>query len=190
MNLKDTFRIKHPSAIETTFENKTHNRSSRLDRIYFLKGIPLLNAFHIASTLDFTDHKGILAYFSNSNNTRSFDKKYIHWKFNDSLLDNPEFTAAIKETIHSNSFDCDASNVLRKFDSLNTIFKRICFRFSSKIEKQRNERLEFLNFLIKASESKDKITNAEHLNRLVIERDEILCHKYKGANIRSKIPIT
>ena len=188
-NLKDAFRIKHPSAIETTFENKTHNRSARLDRIYFLNGIPLLNAFHIASTLDFTDHKGILAHFSNSNNTRSFDKKYTHWKFNDSLLDNPEFTAAIKDTIQSNTFDCDASNVLRKFDLLNTIFKRISISFSSKIEKQRNERLEFLNLLIKASESKGKIANTEHFNRLVIERDDILCHKYRGANIRSKIPI-
>ena len=77
-----------------------------------------------------------------------------------------------------------------KFDVLNKIFKQISIRFASKIERQRNQRLEFLNLLIKASESKKKILNTEYFNRLINERDEILNHKYRGANIRSKIPIT
>ena len=68
--LNDAFRIKHPFQREITFENKTHNRSARLDRIYCSNNIPIVNAFHIASTLDFTDHKGVLAHFSNSKNTR------------------------------------------------------------------------------------------------------------------------
>ena len=65
LKLNDAFRIKHPFQRETTFENKTHNRSARLDRIYFSENIPIVNAFHIASSLDFTDHKGVLAHFSN-----------------------------------------------------------------------------------------------------------------------------
>ena len=188
--LNDAFRIKHPGKIETTYENKTHNRSARLDRIYFLNVLPILNAFHIASSLDFTDHKGIFAHLSNQSDRTCLPNKYNHWKFNDSLLDNPEFVAAIRDTIISNSFDCNASNVLQKFDTLNSIFKRISIKFSSNIEKKRNEKLEFLNLLIKASESRNKITNTENFNRLVLERDEILSHKYKGAHIRSKIPIT
>ena len=188
-SLNDAFRLKHPNVIESTFENKTHNRSARLDRIHFSYGIPLAKAFHVASTLDFTDHKGIFAHFCNINKTQSLKNKYVHWKFNDSLLDNNEFIAAIKDTIVSNTFDCSASNVLLKFDKLNTILKQISIKFSSKIEKQRNNRLEYLNLLIKAAESKGKIVNTEHFNRLILERDEILNHKYKGANIRSRIPI-
>ncbi len=188
-SLNDAFRLKHPNVIESTFENKTHNRSARLDRIHYSFGIPLANAFHVASTLDFTDHKGIFVHFCNINKTQSLKNKYVHWKFNDSLLDNNEFIAAIKDTIASNTFDCSASNVLLKFDKLNTILKQISIKFSSKIEKQRNNRLEYLNLLIKAAEAKGKIVNTEHFNRLILERDEILNHKYKGANIRSRIPI-
>ena len=103
--------------------------------------------------------------------------------FNDSLLDNNDFVTAIKNTINSNSFDCNSSNALLKFDVLNKIFKNISIRFASKIERQRNQRLEFLNLLIKASESKKKILNTEYFNRLVHERDEILNHKYRSANI-------
>ena len=84
---------------------------------------------------------------------------------------------------------CDASNVLLKLDTLYKIFKQISIKFSSKIEKQRNEKLNFLNLLIKASESKNKIVNTEYFNRLLNERDEILTHKYRGANIRSRIPV-
>ena len=37
---------------------------------------------------------------------------------------------------------------------------------------------------------KNKILKTEHFNRMVQERDEILIHKYKGAYIRSRLPIT
>ena len=190
LKLNDAFRIKHPFQRETTFESKTHNRSARLDRIYFSENIPIVNAFHIASSLDFTDHKGVLAHFSNSKNTHFSKNKFVHWKFNDSLLDNEEFVSAIKDTIMSNSLNCSVYNVLQKFDKLNEIFRQISIKFSSKIEKRRNERLDFLNLLIKASETKNKIINKEHFDRLKLERDDILSHKYRGANVRSKIPIT
>ena len=39
--LKDAFRIKNPNASETTFENKTHCRSARLDRLYLSNNIPM-----------------------------------------------------------------------------------------------------------------------------------------------------
>ena len=58
--LNDAFRQKNPGVIDSTFINKTHCRSARLDRVYFSNNIPICKAFHIASTLDFTDHKAVL----------------------------------------------------------------------------------------------------------------------------------
>ena len=189
-HLIDAFREKNPDAVETTFENKTHLRSARLDRIYVSNEIPTEKAFHIASTLNFTDHKGIFVHLTKSiKGNNLFKKKYVHWKFNDSLLENSEFVYAIKDTIKSCCFDSKSSNILQKFDMLYSIFKRIAIKFSSKVEKQRTKRLEFLNSLIKACEFKNKILDAEHFHRMVQERDAILHHKYKGACVRSRLPI-
>ena len=189
--MSDAFRKKNPNVIETTFENKTHLRSARLDRIYLSEDLPIVKAFHIASSLNFTDHKAIFVNISNSKNMKNrFENKYLHWKFNDSLLENPEFVSAIKDTIRSCCLNLNCSNILQKFDKINSIFKRISINFSSKIERERNERLKLLNSIIKASEFKHKILNTEHFNRMVQERDDILIHKYKGAYIRSRLPIT
>ena len=81
-------------------------------------------------------------------------------------------------------------NVLYKFDILNNILKSIAIKFSSKIEQKRNARLKLLNSLIKSMEDKKNNNLDEQLCLLKEERDEILSHKYRGAVIRSKLPIT
>ena len=181
--LKDAFRTLFPTKIETTFQNKTISRAARLDRVYVSDHLPLGNATHIVSTLDFTDHKAITASLSNICHNSPNRDKYIHWKFNDTLLENIDFVNAVRETITANCDNCNEKNVLYKFDILNNILKSIAIKFSSKIEQKRNS-------LIKVMEDKRNNNLDEQLCLLKEERDEILSHKYRGAVIRSKLPIT
>lgn len=186
LRVKDCFRNLHPNSRETTFSSKTHNSSSRLDRIYVPNNVSISEAKHLPFTLDFTDHKGIM--ISSCSKMSDKGKFYGHWKFNDSLLENEEFIFAIKETIHANIMNVK-NNTLEKFDSLNKAFKRIAINFSSRIERQRNERLKLLNDIIRSADKTGKIKDTESYLKMKEERDEILNHKYRGACLRSKLPI-
>ena len=147
LRLKDAFRYLHPTSTDTTFISKTHFRSSRIDHIYVSQRLPVSNACHIKSTLDFTDHKGVQVYISNTLNNNSTPAKSAHWKFNDTLLENTAFVECIRDTINANHFYLTASStsILKKFDALNNIFKQIAIKFSKQIERERNEKLEILN---------------------------------------------
>ena len=98
---KDSFRTLFPYKIETTFENKNILRASRIDRIYVSEHLPVVRTEHIASSLDFTDHKAVIVYLSNLNNHQRTKTKAAHWKFNDTLLESDEFVNAVRETLHS-----------------------------------------------------------------------------------------
>ena len=152
--LKDAFRALYPTKIETTFQNKTISRAARLDRIYVSDHLPLANTTHIVSTLDFTDHKAIIASVSNMCHNSSSNDKYAHWKFNDSLLENEDFVNAVRETITANCNNSNEYSIIDKYDTLNSIFKNIAIKFSCRIEKKRNARLKLLNSIIKAMEEK------------------------------------
>ena len=190
LRLNDAFRTLYPTKIETTFENKTIQRAARLDRIYTPGHISIASAFHVSSSLNFSDHKAIVTYLSSASNFQQSKSKAAHWKFNDTLLENQGFIAAIKETIQANCYNCNVNNVIHKFDILNETFKKIAIRFACKIEKERNEKLNILNLIIRAAESKTQMKDSEQLHKLRAERDEILSHKYKGAILRSKLPIS
>ena len=187
--LKDAFRALYPTKIETTFQNKTISRAARLDRIYVSDHLPLANTTHIVSTLDFTDHKAIIASVSNMCHNSSSNDKYAHWKFNDSLLENEDFVNAVRETITANCNNSNEYSIIDKYDTLNSIFKNIAIKYSCRIEKKRNARLKLLNSIIKAMEEKRNNNLNEQLCLLKEERDDILNHKYRGAVIRSKLPI-
>ena len=176
--LNDAFRTLFPNKIETTFENKNIKRAARLDRIYASEHIPIASSVHISSSLDFADHKATLSTFSSSTKFYRENPKSAHWKFNDTLLDDADFVTAIKETIEANCFNCNEYNIIEKFDILDTTFKKIAIFFSGKIEKKRNEKLNLLNMIIRATESKPHMNNSEQLLFLKQERDDILNHKY------------
>ena len=112
--LKDAFRTLYPSRIETTFQNKSLNRASRIDRIYVSEHFPITNTEHISSTVNFTDHKGVLSHLSNFVNQTPNKPKSVHWKFNDTLLDNVDFVNAVRETIAANTFNCNEHNIFLK----------------------------------------------------------------------------
>ena len=186
--IKDAFRSLFPTKIETTFENKNISRAARIDHIYVSEHFPIAHVEHIASVLNFTDHKAVNVHLA-SITDNSFEKtKAAHWKFNDSLLENTNFVDAIREAINANLTNSNEHNILEKFDALNIIFKRIAIKFSTVIERNRNSRLHILNDIIKAMEIRNN-NNYEVLNNLKQERDDILNHKYKGAILRSKLPI-
>ena len=190
LRLNDVFRTLYPTKIETTFENKTIQRASRLDRIYTPGHIPLSSAFHVSSTLNFSDHKAVITHLSSLAKVQYSRSEAAHWKFNDTLLENQGFVAAIKDTIQANCYNCNLNNVINKFDILNETFKKIAIRFACQIEKDRNEKLDLLNLIIRAAEGKAHMKDSEQLHKLKSERDEILNHKYKGAILRSKLPIS
>ena len=187
--IKDAFRSLFPTKIETTFKNKNISRAARIDHIYVSEYFPISHVEHIASTMNFTDHKAVNVHLASITNNANEKTKAAHWKFNDSLLENTKFVGAIREAIHANLSNCNEQNILRKFDILNFIFKRIAITFSTEIERNRNARLQILNDIIKAIEIKNSKNDYEQLDNLKHERDDILNHKYKGAIIRSKLPI-
>ena len=115
------------------------------------------------------------------------EKKSAHWIFNNSLLESKDFVQTIENVINENT-KCEDNFFLNKFEQLKVIIKNIATRFGCKINRMRNKREQLLEKVILAFE-KNKNKSIEY-EKLKIEFENIQMHKYRGAYIRSKMPIT
>ena len=183
LNAKDSFRTVHPDKREFTYENTSEKRASRIDHVYVNVNSVITSIKHLPETLLFTDHKGVLLDTGNNIVT----KETGHWIFNNTLLENAEFIQTIEDIISNNSLVKD-KNFLNRYEQMKHLFKNIAIRYGSKINKEKRKKESLLEMMIIAFEKK-KIKNNEY-ERLKLELEEIKTQQYRGAFIRSKLPIT
>ena len=182
LQLKDSFRALYPEKKETTYENNSVIRASRIDHAYVNINCNVLLFKHLTETLLFTDHKGVLIE-SGSFMQR---KTSSHWIFNNTLLQNKDFVKSIENVIDENKRLKDEV-FFEKFEQMKSVFKTIAIRYGSKSNKERSKREFILEKTIIAFEKKKNYS--EEYEKLKLELDEIRNYKYKGAFIRSKLPV-
>ena len=183
LGVKDAFRDIYKDKRDFTYENASTKRASRIDHIYVSRNCRVKSVMHLSETLLFTDHKGVFVETGKQNSI----KNPAHWIFNNSLLENIDFVKTIESVITENQI-VNTNNFFDNFEQLKIIFKTISIRFGSKISKERTRREYFLERAIRAFEKK-KNKDSEY-EKIKLELEELRLHKYKGAYIRSKLPIT
>ena len=183
LGVKDAFRDIYKDKRDFTYENASTKRASRIDHIYVSRNCRVKSVMHLSEALLFTDHKGVFVETGKQNSI----KNPAHWIFNNSLLENIDFVKTIESVITENKI-VNMNNFFDNFEQLKMIFKTISIRFGSKISKERTRREYFLERAIRAFEKK-KNKNSEY-EKIKVELEELRLHKYKGAYIRSKLPIT
>ena len=114
-------------------------------------------------------------------------KKPSHWIFNDSLLDNIDFIKDIENVIEENKSMKDEV-FFKKIEQMKYVFKTIAIRYGAKLNKERSKREYILEKAIIDYEKKKNYS--EDYEKIKLELDEIKNFRYKGAYIRSKLPIS
>ena len=120
--LVDAYRTIHKKGKETTFKNNIFNSQSRLDRFYTPNTDTINEAKHVQETLTFTDPKGVKITL-NTTKTNCI-KKSPHWKFNNALLENDQYTEIISKIVQQYSI-LPTTNMGQHWELLKSTIKHI-----------------------------------------------------------------
>lgn len=186
LNLKDSFRDKHPNTIDTTHTNIGNNRAARLDRIYTHSSDTITRCTHLSETLTFTDHKAVLTTINAP--TQQPRRQSSHWKFNNSLLEHEEFIKTIANTITLYTDKIPTQHVKQTWDQLKQAIKTVSIIKAKQINKARNQREKFLQRVIHYAKLAGTDDTPEIL-QYKTELDTIKEHKYTGAQVRTRYPM-
>ena len=184
-NLKDTYREKYKQNHITNVtwtKTKTNNTiGSRIDRVYVEKDEKVSKHIHI-ETYDLTDHKAVLIEI---NGTKVRHNKSPHWKFNNTLLQEEEYTQLIKYLIEKEVNEMkNCGSFLEKWDDFKEIIKEESILFATKINKDRKRRKELLENEINKAYKENNQEDKDILDKIE-ELHKINAFYYKGAKLRA-----
>ena len=137
LDLNDGYRMIYKDKFDHTHSHRSMHRLSRIDRIYIPQHIKINKFRHLQHTLTFTDHKGVLISLGN----REIKRHSPHWKFNDSLLENPQFLQTVRNTIQFTVNNAEEDINIR-LDTLREAIKQIAQYFGKKLKKIGKKKLE------------------------------------------------
>ena len=113
-------------------------------------------------------------------------KTSSHLIFNNTLLQNKDFVNSIESVIEENKRLKDEV-FFKIFEQMKSVFKAIAIRYGAILNKERSKREFILEKTIIAYEKKKNYS--EDYEKLKLELEEIKNYRYKGAFIRSKLPV-
>ena len=178
-DLVDAYRSKFPNQVAVTWRGR--GVSSRLDRIYLSSSlIPSVQSVqHVVNSV--SDHDLVLMRMSPLSPV-SVGKGF--WKFNTSLLKDPDFCGKINQVLHcaSGEIPTDGS-ILTWWDGLKGDFKEIAIAHSKRIRQQHLAEYKALSAQYLASEKAGK---PEQMKRLKDKLRELDSEQWAGAQIRSR----
>jgi exonuclease III len=191
-NLIDYWRIKNPELVRFTWRRtEPVLQQSRID-MFLVSDIitPKINYINIEMSY-ISDHTLISMHinpFVKDNRGPSY------WKFNESLLNNEDYTKIVKETIkaHNRNNDKKKHSATLNWDVLKMQIRRETINFSKRLAKKRRKRekelLENIKLLeeeISSNVNCDEST-IEAFQNIKNEYEEMESQKTRGAMIRSK----
>ena len=122
-HLVDAYRTKYRRGQDTTFERKTYQATSRLDRFYIPMEETVAKVAHLRETLEYTDHKAVVVTLTPASGSAERHRGSPHWKFNNSLLRSEFYTNTIK-TLLENTIDSTTTETQIDTGELWTLLKR------------------------------------------------------------------
>ena len=187
-DLKDTYRDIFPTVTQADTTHRHLNgidRESRIDRFYVQTAEAVTQCKHIndTQTHGFSDHKAELVAI---NVHTQHSKKSATWKFNDSLLDDPDYiehqTYIIKRYILN---PMPTKQFGLAWENAKMLQKQKTIEKATQINRNRKIRRAKLETEIENAYSAGTQNSPEVLE-MREELENILEHIYKGAQIRSK----
>ena len=184
LDVCDIFRVRFPNLKRFTFRQKTPLRQRRLDYIFvsnsmqeFVTNIDILPSF-------LSDHSPVFIKIDTLKNTR---RGNYGWKFNTSLLCDPNFIATQTDNIIStiNSFDQDFDPHI-KWELLKYEMRKFCISFSKEKNRANNFLKKHHEDICKKYESTDDkpADNTYFASKLFLEN--LIDQRTHAAILRSK----
>ena len=100
LRLVDGYRLLFPDGNDMSFIHKTQDRKSRIDRIYIKQDRHITKHQYLDETVknNWTDHSGLYVQLGGTTVPKHTNP---HWKFNNSVLENDEYTRKVREEIQA-----------------------------------------------------------------------------------------
>ena len=181
-NIIDAYRKITNGGKETTFTSNMFNIRSRLDRFYTPTIDTINTVKHISETLGFTDHKGVKITLNSS--ISNIITKSPHWKFNNTLLENKQYTDIINNIIQQYS-TLPTTNIGQHWELLKSTIKHVTQNIATQLHRQRKQREKQLETTIQTEKTNN--TPRHTIQELEDELETIKQHTYNGAQVRSRI---
>lgn len=183
LGLTDIYRCKNPSGRVFTWSNG--RVSCRLDRFYVSNDIASLTKASDITIFPFSDHDGPFLRFELPKTPK---RGAGIWKFNSTLLENPEFTSKMKTfLLHWKERKKDFEGKFNVWwDLAKRKIKHICISFSKQIAKQKRCRRAELELQIRTLTLSGSEEDQQNLSLLKHELETIDITAINGARIRAK----
>ena len=181
-SLVDVWRKQNPRRISFTWSNSDRSQASRIDRFLIAKS--LFNKVSSCEILPcvFSDHEFITLEVLLEGVIR---RGTGVWRFNNSLLSDPDFKNVLKNVIANFKLKIPAFAFLREWwDSLKIEIRKTCVNFSVRQHRLRNQnRIALTKRLIRAKNSSEP---SEIINDLESQLSVLISKEAEGAKIRSR----
>lgn len=185
--LTDIWRKHNPRAISFTWSNGNNSQASRLDRFFASKSLVAKTCFCNISPCVFSDHDfiGLDLDLNGSSTQRS-----CVWKFNSSLLSDPEFVLAMTRVIERHRLEIDKFDSLGDWwDHLKSVIRSECIAFSVQKRREINSRRNVLTRQLIRAKSllhSGDLCAATTIRSLESNLTSLVSKEAEGAKIRSK----
>lgn len=185
--LTDVWRKRNPRAISFTWSNSDNTQASRIDRFFVSKSLLCKVSSCNIFPCVFSDHDFVSLGF----NLDGFStRRSCIWKFNSSLLADPEFVQLITCVIEEHKLRIDSFDSMGDWwDKLKLIIRDKCVSFSVLKRHRINARRNFLTKqLIRAKSSlhSGDLLVASTIKNLETDLASLVSKEAEGAKIRSK----
>ena len=184
LDICDIFRIRYPNDKRFSFRQKTPLRQRRLDYIFvpnnlqeFVTDVDILPSF-------MSDHSPV---FVRIDTLPTAKRGKYGWKFNSSLLRDPNFVTKIKDIISSsiNNFD-ETSTPHMKWEFLKYNMRKFCMDFSKNNARQQNIQKNHHENIVKKFETTEDKSSEDIYLQSKLFLDNLIEERTKGAILRSK----
>ena len=180
VTLVDSFRFKNPASKDYTWSSQ--GVSCRLDRFYLSKSLAesIENVSHKLYTL--SDHKMVLVNFV------PFSHQKLgcsYWKFNASLLKDPDYIDYMTIFLKNNISDYPKTvEILQWWDNLKDSIKTVTITYAKNKNKRKRQ---INNLLIKEYHDLEKSGKYEKAENIKEEIKQLDLEYLKGAQVRSRV---
>ena len=177
--LTDPYRQTDPLGTETTFES-THGNKTRLDKFLTTRNVQVQQIQHLSETKQFTDHKAVLARFGHS--MKEKNSKSPYWKFNNSLLENRQYTDAMTNIINDHIQNMTDTDAIENWEIMKKTIKIRTIHIATTINRERKQKEKEYKDMLEILDDTDP--DSKTATTLRTKLQEIQQHKNRGHQIR------
>ena len=186
LRLVDGYRLLFPDGNDMSFIHKTQDRKSRIDRIYIKQDRHITKHQYLDETVknNWTDHSGLYVQLGGTTVPKHTNP---HWKFNNSVLENDEYTRKVREEIQAYTlYPPPLGSHLNFWVTLKGNVTQFTKEFCRIENAKRRDRERELTLMLEVAKSNPNL-DPMNITAYEEELESIKKHKYTGAQIRSRV---